>query len=51
MASQTANHIVCGAMYVVFYSNFATYIVRQCYKPCEFLDLFGPIAGATNPIM
>ena len=38
-------------MYVVFQSNFAVYdIVCRRYKPCGFLDLFGPIAGATNPI-
>ena len=43
--------IVCEAMYVVFHSNFAAYIVCRRYKPCEFLDLFGPIARATNPIM
>ena len=40
------------AMYVAFYSNFAA-----CGAYCvpisrvSFLDLFGPIAGVTNPIM
>ena len=29
--------IVCEAMYAVFHSNFAAYIVCQHYKPCEFL--------------
>ena len=28
--------ISCEAMYVVFHSNFTTYIVCQRYKPCEF---------------
>ena len=28
--------IVCEAMYVVFHSNFAAYIVCQSHKPCEF---------------
>ena len=28
--------IVCEAMYIVFHSNFAAYIVCQSYKPCEF---------------
>ena len=28
---------VCEAMYVVFHSNFAAYIVCHRYKPCEFL--------------
>ena len=32
MASQT----VCEAMYVVFHSNFAAYIVSQRCDPCEF---------------
>ena len=27
---------VCEAMYVVFHSNFAAYIVSRCYKPCGF---------------
>ena len=31
--------IVCVAMYVVFHSNFAAYIVCRRYKPCEFLGL------------
>ena len=31
--------IVCEAMYVVFHSNFAAYIVCRRYKPCEFLGL------------
>ena len=35
MASQTA--IGCEAMYVVFHSNFAAYIVCRRFKPCEFL--------------
>ena len=29
--------IVCGAMYIVFLSNFAAYIVCRSYKRCEFL--------------
>ena len=28
---------VCEAMYVVFHSNFAAYVVCRRYKPCEFL--------------
>ena len=28
---------VCEAMYVVFHSNLATFIVCRRYKPCEFL--------------
>ena len=46
--------IVCEATYVVLHSNFAAYIVCWRYKPCDgvsFLDLFGPVAGVTNPIM
>ena len=30
--------VVCEAMYVVFHSNFAAYIVYRRYKPCEFLE-------------
>ena len=37
MVSQTIN-IVCEAMYVVFHSNFAAYIVYRRYKQCEFLE-------------
>ena len=29
--------VVCEAMYAVFHSNFAAFIVCQCCKPCEFL--------------
>ena len=40
-------------MYVVFHLNFATNIVHQRYNisNVSFLDMFGPIAGVTNPIM
>ena len=31
--------LCCEAMYVVFHSNFAAYIVCRRYKPCEFLGL------------
>ena len=30
--------MTCEAMYVVFHSNFAVYIVYRRYKPCEFLE-------------
>ena len=37
-------------MYVVFHSNFATYsILCAGAISVSFLDLFGPIAGVTNP--
>ena len=49
MASQTKLS-VSEAMYVVFHSNFAAYIVRRCFKPCEFLG-FVWTDGAINPIM
>ena len=41
--------IVCKAMYIVFHSNFGTYIV--CWHRVSILDLLGPIIGITNPIM
>ena len=41
---------VYEAIYVVFHSNFATYIVCCAISRVSFLDLFGPIAGVTNPI-
>ena len=44
MASQTT------AMYVVFHSNFAAYIVTGAISRVRFLNLFGQIAGTTNPI-
>ena len=44
-------NIVCEAMYVVFHSNFAAYMCVGDISRVSFLDLFGPIAGATNPIM
>ena len=45
--------ISCKAMYVVFHSNFAAYIVwlDGAISRVNFLDLFGPIAGAINPII
>ena len=34
--------VVCEAMYAVFHSNFAAYIVCWRCKPCEFLGLIWP---------
>ena len=34
--------IVCEAMYVVFHSNFAAYIVGWLCKPCEFCGFVEP---------
>ena len=40
-------------MCAVFHSNFAADIVRRAgtISRVSYLDLFGPIAGVTNPIM
>ena len=43
--------IVCEAMYVVFIQTLPRILCVGDISRVSFLDLFGPIAGATNPIM
>ena len=43
--------ILCEAMYVVFHQTLPRILWTRAMTRVSFLDLFGPIAGAINPIM
>ena len=42
---------VCEAMYVIFIQTLPRKLCDGAISRVSFFDLFGPIAGAINPIM